>query len=109
MPALLTRMSRRSSLGDGGGDGCGAGYVEMERLGGADGFGQGFGGGDIDVGDPDEGAGADEFLDGGFADAAGAAGDEGVAAVETKGLGLRSSKLQAYGWSSGSVDERRLA
>ena len=30
--------------------------------------------------------GADEFLDGGFADAAGAAGDEGVAAVEAEGL-----------------------
>ena len=50
------------------------------------GLGKSFGGGEVDVGDPDEGAGADEFLHGGFADAAGAAGDEGVAAFEAEGL-----------------------
>ncbi len=36
----------------------------------------------------DEGTGADEFLDGGFADAAGSAGDQGVTAIETERLGL---------------------
>ena len=76
-------------LGDGGGDGVGAGDVEVDGLGRAGGVGQGFGGRNIDVGDPDEGAGADQLADGGFADAAGAAGDQGVAAVETKGAVLR--------------------
>ena len=66
------------------GNGVRAGDVEMQRLCGADRVGERFGGGDVDVGDPDEGSGADEFLDGGFADAAGAARDQCVAAVETK-------------------------
>ena len=72
-------------LGDGGGDGCGAGDVELEGVGrGTDGLGEGFGGGEIEVGDPDGCAGTGEFLDGGFADAACAAGDEGVPVVETE-------------------------
>ncbi len=70
---------------DGGGDGFGAGDVQMQRFCGAHRVGQRFSGGDVDVGDPDEGAGASEFLDGSFADAAGAAGDEGMTAVETEG------------------------
>jgi hypothetical protein len=83
MPALLTRMSRRVRR-----DAAAAMEVGLVDLGGDEGVGEGFGGGEVDVGDPDEGAGADEFADGGLADAAGAAGDQGVTVVEAKGLGL---------------------
>ena len=51
--------------------------------------GQCFGGGDVDVGDPDECAGTNEFFYCGFANAAGAAGDKRVSAVEAKGLRRR--------------------
>jgi len=51
-------------------------------------LGQCFGGGQVDVGDPDECAGANQFLGSGLADAAGAAGDQGVPTVEAKGLVL---------------------
>ncbi len=69
----------------------GAGDVEVQRLGFADGGRERFSSGEVDVGDPDECAGASEFLHGGFADAAGAAGDEGDAFVETKCAGHLSS------------------
>src|SRR5208337_1510749 len=68
------------------GDGVGAGDVEVNDLRRGEGRGEGFGCGEINVGDPDEGASGDEFLHGCFADAAGAAGDKGVTAVETKRL-----------------------
>ena len=58
----------------------------MQRLRGADGLGEFLGGVKIDVGNPDEGPGADEFFCRCFSDAAGTAGDEGMAAVKAKGL-----------------------
>ena len=79
-------------LRDGGGDGIGSGDVEVQRFGGADRAGQSFSGSVIDVGNPDECTGANEFLHGGFADAAGAAGDEGVPAIEAKRFGCGSCK-----------------
>jgi hypothetical protein len=45
----------------------------------------------VDVGDPDEGAGVGELLHGGFADAAGAAGDQGVAVFESKWVEVGSA------------------
>ena len=88
MPALLTRMSRRPSCETA--EAMDSGLVTSRcrtcarrRVD----VGEALGSGEIDVGDPDEGAGADEFLYGGFADAAGSAGDESVAALETKGCG----------------------
>ena len=79
-----------AELRDGGGDGVGAGDIEVEgaaqsRVDRA----RASAAAKIDVGDPDEGAGANEFFDGGFADAAGAAGDECVAAVESRRLAGR--------------------
>ena len=72
-------------LGDSGFDGFGAGDVEWEGVcRGTDGLGESFGGGEVEVGDPDGCAGAGELLDGGLADAAGAAGDEGVAIIEAQ-------------------------
>src|ERR1700738_468592 len=74
--------------GDGGGDGVGAGDVKADGLGGPQNGGQGFSRGEVDVGDIDVGASAGQLFRGGFADAAGASGDEGVAIVETEGGGL---------------------
>ena len=71
-------------FGDSGGDGGGTGDVEVEEFGGGERGGEGFAGWNVDVGDVDEGPGADEFADSGFADAAGTAGDEGVAVVEAE-------------------------
>ncbi len=92
MPALLTRMSSLTDVLDRSGDGVGAGDVEVDGLRRSEGRSKSFGGGEIDVGDPDEGAGGDQLLDGGFADAAGAAGDQGVTAVEAKRLRWMSDR-----------------
>ena len=95
---VVDQYVEASDLGDGGGDGRGAGNVEWEGVcRGPDGVGEGFGGGEIEVGDPDGCACADEFPDGGFADAAGAAGEEGVAFVETDGGGWIHGNF-AGGW-----------
>ena len=83
---VVDEQVEAGELGCGGGDGIGAGDVEVESFGGAEGLGEGFGGGEVDVGDIDECAGAYQFFGGGFTDAAGAAGDEGLAVVEAEGM-----------------------
>jgi hypothetical protein len=62
---------------------------------------EGFGGGKIDIGDPDKCAGAGELFYGGFADAAGSAGDKGVAMVEAEGLWWRGV---VHGWRQTFID-----
>ncbi len=71
-------------LRKGCGDGFGVGDIEMQRAGGGKCARERFSSWEIDVGDPDFGACAREFLHSGFANAAGAAGDEGDAVVEAE-------------------------
>ena len=76
-------------LADRRGDRLGAGHVKTNCSRRTGRSGKFLGGGKIDVGHPDESAGADEFFDRRLADAAGSAGDQGVPARENKGrLGL---------------------
>jgi hypothetical protein len=58
----------------------------MQGVRGTDGFSEFFGSREIDVRDPDEGAGPHEFLDGSFANAAGTACDKSVAAFKMECL-----------------------
>ena len=44
---------------------------------------------EVDVGNPDEGSGAGQLLDRGGTNAAGAPGDQSMAAIETKGMKWR--------------------
>ncbi len=69
---------------DCGSDRVGTGDVEMQCLCRAEGLGESFGGGEIDVGDPDGSAGARQFLYCCFANAAGAAGNKSVTAIEAE-------------------------
>ena len=67
---------------DGGSDRVRAGDVKMQCLCRAEALGECFCGSQVNVGNPDRGAGASELLDGGFANAAGSARNEGVTAIE---------------------------
>ena len=67
-------------------DRLGAGDIEMQRLRGADGLGKFLGGVKIDIGNPDEGPGVDEFFCRCFSNATGTARNEGMATVKAKGL-----------------------
>ena len=84
MPALLTRMSSRLDLGDSGGDRIREVTSRCSALRRSHGCSELLRGGEIDVGDLNKCPGADEFFHGGFADAACAARDQGVAAIKAK-------------------------
>ncbi len=97
MPALLTRMIEALDGGDSGGDGRRTGDVELNCPGRAGRGRQLLRSGLVDVGDPHEGARAHQFLDGRFADTAGAAGYEGVAPVNPKCVWMPMNCIIAHG------------
>ena len=102
-------------LGFSGGDGLRAGDVEVEGVGVGNFGGEGIGGFLIEVGDIDFGSGAGEFFDGGCADAAGAAGDQGAAVVEAEvafggcGGGFCHGSAQCNCFGTGSISFGALA